>query len=68
MTAVGFILVILSGNFWLFDLVWGQTPAQIVVVGMEVGVLIALSGGMGLLYKAIVRKINPNRNEDVGDN
>ena len=49
MTAIGFIVVILSGNFWLISLLLKQQPSMLVVYSMQIGTLLTLLSGLLLL-------------------
>ena len=61
-TAVGFILVTLAGNFWLMYLVLGDDAPAIVVRTFESGLLITAIGGIGMLFNYLMQLYLRNRN------
>ena len=54
-TAVGFILVIICGNFWLVGAMLGKPTQAWVANGFLVGMAVALAGGAGLLVLSVYR-------------
>ncbi len=61
-TAVGFILVTLAGNFWLMYLLLGNDAPAIVVRSFESGLLVTAIGGLGMLFNYVMRLYSGNRN------
>jgi hypothetical protein len=49
-TALGFIVVLLGGNFWVMYLILGQKVPNIIVEGFNLGVLMVIVGGISMLY------------------
>ena len=56
LTAFGFIVVILFGNFLLAELLLGQSLASWATAGMWSGILIVFGGGLGLLVSHACRR------------
>jgi hypothetical protein len=54
-TAVGFIVVIICGNFWLVAAMLGRPAAAWVANGFLAGTAVALAGGAGLLVLTVYR-------------
>ena len=54
-TAVGFIIVTLAGNFWLMYMLLGNDAPKLVVRSFETGLILTAIGGLGMLTNYLVK-------------
>lgn len=58
LAAVGFVIVILAGNGWFVYGFTGNQVPDLVSGSFSLGILMSLSGGLGLAALAIKRRIS----------
>ena len=56
LTAIGFIVLIVSGNFWLVNALISKSPSTWVGIGFMVGSVLTMAGAIGLLTLALYRR------------
>lgn len=57
-TAVGFIILTLSGNFWLVFLMMNKDAPLLVMRAFEIGMITVAVGGFGMLIKYLQYKLS----------
>jgi hypothetical protein len=53
-SAAGFIILIVIGNFWLIEALWGAPGQAWVRTGLQLGTATVFVGAIGLLIRAIM--------------
>lgn len=64
---MGFIIVLLFGNVWLADALLAVPPPGWVMDGLLLGMLTAMSGGLGLVGMAVLERLNGRRDAQDHD-
>ena len=68
-TAIGFIALILFGNFWLSYQLLASSPAVWIQTGFWLSILLVIAGGCGLGIQAVfLPRIEPLEEEEETDN
>lgn len=52
-TAVGFIVMMIAGNFWLVAHLLGSKPSKLVSYSFELGAITVAVGGLIMLFRFI---------------
>ena len=55
-TAVGFIVMMIAGNFWLVAYLLGTKPSRLVTFSFEFGVITVAVGGLAMLVRFVRSK------------
>jgi hypothetical protein len=71
-TAVGFIIMILSGNFWLLRMFASQEPGTFLIYSVRIGLFLVVLGGVGIFWQKVRIFLDPpdeiqNDFENSGD-
>ena len=68
LTAAGFIVMTLAGNFWLVFLLMGKKTPALVVHSFEIGMFMVILGGLGMAVDAIRAKYGRSAHQtEIGD-
>lgn len=67
LTAVGFIVMTIAGNFMIVKMLFKEDPASYWVLAMRLGGLMVVLGGLSLAYQAITGQFKVNEEENAND-